>query len=102
MIRRPPRSTLFPYTTLFRSHSRDLVAIGVHLRDSHRKGFPEPWWLHGDDALPPAWAIIDAIRLVRDSRPPHARDGGCPEAIDRHQRAGIETGIGAGRRLAAV
>src|SRR5258708_27369677 len=26
MIRRPPRSTLFPYTTLFRSHSRDGVA----------------------------------------------------------------------------
>src|SRR2546422_8256782 len=23
MIRRPPRSTLFPYTTLFRSHCRD-------------------------------------------------------------------------------
>src|SRR3989449_11275272 len=27
MIRRPPRSTLFPYTTLFRSHS-DLVRRG--------------------------------------------------------------------------
>src|SRR3989475_9375393 len=28
MIRRPPRSTLFPYTTLFRSHRRDsLVAL---------------------------------------------------------------------------
>src|SRR5258708_24920261 len=26
MIRRPPRSTLFPYTTLFRSASRDYVA----------------------------------------------------------------------------
>src|SRR5256884_5389197 len=25
MIRRPPRSTLFPYTTLFRSHSGDLT-----------------------------------------------------------------------------
>src|SRR2546422_2015578 len=25
MIRRPPRSTLFPYTTLFRSHERDGV-----------------------------------------------------------------------------
>src|SRR3712207_8487759 len=25
MIRRPPRSTLFPYTTLFRSHGEDLV-----------------------------------------------------------------------------
>src|SRR2546430_12431315 len=24
MIRRPPRSTLFPYTTLFRSHIEDL------------------------------------------------------------------------------
>src|SRR2546422_3426495 len=27
MIRRPPRSTLFPYTTLFRSH------VGVGVRD---------------------------------------------------------------------
>src|SRR5260370_7072821 len=26
MIRRPPRSTLFPYTTLFRSAQADLVA----------------------------------------------------------------------------
>src|SRR3712207_7755672 len=38
MIRRPPRSTLFPYTTLFRSvhESGDVVAggeaISVHLR----------------------------------------------------------------------
>src|SRR5438128_4802085 len=29
MIRRPPRSTLFPYTTLFRSH--DAVADGTRL-----------------------------------------------------------------------
>src|SRR3712207_7820888 len=27
MIRRPPRSTLFPYTTLFRSHQADTVTI---------------------------------------------------------------------------
>src|SRR2546430_5503103 len=27
MIRRPPRSTLFPYTTLFRSHSAALAAL---------------------------------------------------------------------------
>src|SRR2546427_8619075 len=26
MIRRPPRSTLFPYTTLFRSRKQELVA----------------------------------------------------------------------------
>src|SRR3712207_8196906 len=29
MIRRPPRSTLFPYTTLFRSDSRGNAAIHV-------------------------------------------------------------------------
>src|SRR3712207_7339375 len=29
MIRRPPRSTLFPYTTLFRSRERDLARHGV-------------------------------------------------------------------------
>src|SRR3712207_7796077 len=27
MIRRPPRSTLFPYTTLFRSHARRELAV---------------------------------------------------------------------------
>src|SRR3989442_10672592 len=32
MIRRPPRSTLFPYTTLFRSHVRADKQPGVDLR----------------------------------------------------------------------
>src|SRR5256885_8161100 len=42
MIRRPPRSTLFPYTTLFRSHTRPVVprhdADGVRLRRGRRVG----------------------------------------------------------------
>src|SRR2546429_5235794 len=33
MIRRPPRSTLFPYTTLFRS--REMFVIGA-IRNHHR------------------------------------------------------------------
>src|SRR2546422_3727352 len=33
MIRRPPRSTLFPYTTLFRSLSRERA--GFEVRDVH-------------------------------------------------------------------
>src|SRR5438034_3990636 len=37
MIRRPPRSTLFPYTTLFRSHARgafgDAAAVDRQWRD---------------------------------------------------------------------
>src|SRR2546427_2166984 len=28
MIRRPPRSTLFPYTTLFRSQEREIERVG--------------------------------------------------------------------------
>src|SRR5438552_17618571 len=42
MIRRPPRSTLFPYTTLFRSHGaldgRPLLFLEVH----HRQGVIVP------------------------------------------------------------
>src|SRR5256885_5650379 len=42
MIRRPPRSTLFPYTTLFRSQVDDLpqeelLAPAVHGRAEHTK-----------------------------------------------------------------
>src|SRR2546422_5964020 len=32
MIRRPPRSTLFPYTTLFRSPALRLAAVVLHRR----------------------------------------------------------------------
>src|SRR2546430_4295130 len=36
MIRRPPRSTLFPYTTLFRSHQHDgLVAGELEVPQQH-------------------------------------------------------------------
>src|SRR2546422_1100529 len=54
MIRRPPRSTLFPYTTLFRSSvGVDLVAqafaseFGVTLGTSppRRSSSPAPAWL---------------------------------------------------------
>src|SRR5256885_10824829 len=33
MIRRPPRSTLFPYTTLFRSNEFDQALIGDTMAD---------------------------------------------------------------------
>src|SRR3712207_9109556 len=55
MIRRPPRSTLFPYTTLFRS---PLLALQVQeiaqivqgpstLRLGYRQHRPAPYELHG-------------------------------------------------------
>src|SRR3989442_9053321 len=38
MIRRPPRSTLFPYTTLFRSKARGDLAAAAHLRRERGPG----------------------------------------------------------------
>src|SRR5437868_12908833 len=43
MIRRPPRSTLFPYTTLFRSGlgvtgAKDLLAVGDHPLEQRDRG----------------------------------------------------------------
>src|SRR3712207_8009256 len=40
MIRRPPRSTLFPYTTLFRSPD-DALEIGPRLGDGDRPTRPQ-------------------------------------------------------------
>src|SRR5688572_31119884 len=49
MIRRPPRSTLFPYTTLFRSYvAADPLALGAH---DHRAGLELPDAAQG---VPPA------------------------------------------------
>src|SRR3712207_8137743 len=44
MIRRPPRSTLFPYTTLFRSVRRaDWSTLRI-LASTGEPWNPEPWW----------------------------------------------------------
>src|SRR5438874_4047997 len=43
MLRRPPRSTLFPYTTLFRSQGRDRSAREIRRRGAQGESF-------GDDA----------------------------------------------------
>src|SRR3712207_7182959 len=63
MIRRPPRSTLFPYTTLFRSTVRRVVGAG-HV-----------WVLEGaNDYGAEVWHVAlvlefdDEGRIVRDTR----------------------------------
>src|SRR5260221_4496601 len=49
MIRRPPRSTLFPYTTLFRSHFDFLcVLCVVALRFQRPHAFSSPSWLRAN------------------------------------------------------
>src|SRR3712207_8994094 len=46
MIRRPPRSTLFPYTTLFRSHGRGRAGCSGG-EPRRRGGGPRPVQLRG-------------------------------------------------------
>src|SRR3712207_7035040 len=66
MIRRPPRSTLFPYTTLFRSGPG-------HGRQQHDR---EPAQAAGLDEVPPAGADRIPIDPFRgDVRPAAALDG---------------------------
>src|SRR5258707_15835992 len=92
MIRRPPRSTLFPYTTLFRS---EVVAIikGAHARRGYAglgaestigcgRRRDERDERDGKDqnivsdrrAVPSLWLALE--ELIRDSLP-----AGCPSGI---------------------
>src|SRR3712207_8168137 len=52
MIRRPPRSTLFPYTTLFRSAE----GIGDTIRISLST-------FHAEEEVKVAWEILKALKL---------------------------------------
>src|SRR3712207_8504937 len=62
MIRRPPRSTLFPYTTLFRSYAYLLVMIFplynvIESLDKNQieaaRDLGAPWWrIHKDVVIP--------------------------------------------------
>src|SRR5256885_4553717 len=54
MIRRPPRSTLFPYTTLFRSYAG--IERGRHLRGD---------LLHFDDPHLYRWLLPEPDRSAR-------------------------------------
>src|SRR2546425_3703520 len=47
MIRRPPRSTLFPYTTLFRSHGAPQCDDAAALRGAVQFGDHETGQRHG-------------------------------------------------------
>src|SRR2546425_2171059 len=71
MIRRPPRSTLFPYTTLFRSHKRtqpafDLAGIGLG-NATHAEVFDGERAEHAAVEHAAAQHIISAMARARRS-----------------------------------
>src|SRR5438128_9233621 len=61
MIRRPPRSTLFPYTTLFRSRLVPDVALEANTSPGNYVAENGSWWIVGgtSDAAP-QWAGLAA------------------------------------------
>src|SRR3712207_8701353 len=55
MIRRPPRSTLFPYTTLFRSFDFENINAGTlyrTLRQMEKEGLCESEWEFSEGSPP--------------------------------------------------
>src|SRR2546425_9892507 len=82
MIRRPPRSTLFPYTTLFRSEMPDLFEQAAEAVLDRTRGRRVSVRLHGRqlaDALPDVQLRdLDAVREDRVELQQR-----CLERIDR-------------------
>src|SRR2546428_9039055 len=66
MIRRPPRSTLFPYTTLFRSHA----AQGIGMTDDRQR---QPASDEAPHAIPQNAAFLAAPRQRAMPEPPYLR-----------------------------
>src|SRR2546430_16965203 len=60
MIRRPPRSTLFPYTTLFRSGARapEVIVLADHSSGASTAG----------RAAPERWQALTSVPAIRAGR----------------------------------
>src|SRR3712207_7151524 len=68
MIRRPPRSTLFPYTTLFRSAFAFRVLWFARSFDAPLPGYDQNVAAAGAQADRISWsAHVDEFRAVRES-----------------------------------
>src|SRR3712207_8059584 len=68
MIRRPPRSTLFPYTTLFRSkgglHAGEHLPAAPHEQDAEHPRHDQRKRVEGDVEQAPASELEEAAERV--------------------------------------
>src|SRR2546422_2903685 len=97
MIRRPPRSTLFPYTTLFRSRKRSRRDHGPRGRAEDSRDVQPASERLPYGAIPP-WSLpfhrragIDRDAAFSRRRPAQRRDCGSARGLggDRHDDRGI-------------
>src|SRR3712207_9071057 len=99
MIRRPPRSTLFPYTTLFRSDAKpggDPHAVVARRDQMAVLGVDPPDERRLDDRLVVVRHRARLMRLVL--HPPLARG----VLVGLHRRAAGDQSLAAGRRPPAA
>src|SRR2546426_3561287 len=86
MIRRPPRSTLFPYTTLFRSPG---VHPGVHLRHQEQQTPAPGGHLEREDVRPARLLVPEGVTRLRPAEatsPARTGGGAAPSAMLRTER----------------
>src|SRR2546425_11645332 len=80
MIRRPPRSTLFPYTTLFRSDYRAFIRENIieplGLADELFVGLPESQQARAADMHAPSADGGRPVRRADQNKAPVPRAGG--------------------------
>src|SRR3712207_8536438 len=105
MIRRPPRSTLFPYTTLFRSlgYHGFTGSICASINDEIVHGIPNPdrRLAEGDNisidcgAILQGWHSDSAVTVTVGT--PSPEDAGLLEVTERSMWAGLARAIAGGR-----
>src|SRR2546425_13367230 len=93
MIRRPPRSTLFPYTTLFRSLYRAITLAALDNLGAEGRGKGEEWSAQHvvalaeelpvrlvlvDEVFRPEGAGVDVEQGIRSERVTHRVSGLAP------------------------
>src|SRR2546430_16084785 len=86
MIRRPPRSTLFPYTTLFRSVLMAIAQNATDLRGRLRKHHHEGKLLEGGEPVRLVgthFALMRDHALARHDGVERAHDFATPRQQDR-------------------
>src|SRR5258708_13840359 len=92
MIRRPPRSTLFPYTTLFRSEVQLVTYLGVGQAaydQSHDLAFPV-----GEQVKAGGRGPVGDLRPGGEPIPPPPGDGRGPQRVARGDHADAAAVVG--------
>src|SRR3712207_7751393 len=72
MIRRPPRSTLFPYTTLFRSLDGLAALVGKTVLWQDARAGCEPWFLMLETIRDTGWNNLSTDRKSTRLNSSHA------------------------------